>query len=62
MGVRALVGLRDVRAYAAIAVLSVVMAAWPTGSADASRKTHYAHSAQSGRQGLTSIVIDAETG
>ena len=35
------------------------------GAADASRKTHFTHSthvASSGRQGLTSIVIDAETG
>src|SRR5262249_44600039 len=39
----------------------VVMAAWPIGSADASRKTHHTHSV-SGRQGYTSIVIDAETG
>ncbi|HKF72254.1 MAG TPA: D-alanyl-D-alanine carboxypeptidase family protein [Stellaceae bacterium] len=62
MGVGFLGGLRDARAYAAIAVLALVMAVWPMGSADASRKTHYAHSGQSGRQGYTSIVIDAETG
>ena len=65
MGVRGLGGLRDARAYAAIAVLAVVMAVWPLGSADASRKAHFTHSTHavsSGRQGLTSIVIDAETG
>ena len=65
MGVRGLGGLRDARSYAAIAVLALVMAAWPMGSADASRKAHFSHSthvAPSGRQGYTSIVIDAETG
>jgi D-alanyl-D-alanine carboxypeptidase len=59
--VRGLGGLRDAWAYAAVAVLALVMAAWPMGSADASRKTHFTHAA-SGRQPLTSIVIDAETG
>jgi D-alanyl-D-alanine carboxypeptidase len=55
-------GWRDARAYAAIAVLALIMAAWPMASADASRKAHFNHSAGSGRQPLTSIVIDAETG
>ncbi|HKX11027.1 MAG TPA: D-alanyl-D-alanine carboxypeptidase [Stellaceae bacterium] len=65
MGVRGLGGLRDARAYAAIAVLALVMAVWPMGSADASRKAHFAHSAHvasGGRQPLTSIVMDADTG
>ncbi|MGH7123312.1 MAG: D-alanyl-D-alanine carboxypeptidase family protein, partial [Stellaceae bacterium] len=58
-------GLRDARACAAIAALAFVLAIWPMGSADASRKTHFTHSTHavsSGRQGYTSIVIDAETG
>jgi D-alanyl-D-alanine carboxypeptidase len=58
--------LRDGRSFAAIAALVLVLAAWPLGSADASRKAHFAHSAHggqsSGRQSYTSIVIDAETG
>jgi D-alanyl-D-alanine carboxypeptidase len=52
-------GLRDVRVSVVVAVLALVMVVWPMGSADASRK---AHSQGGGRQPLTSIVIDAETG
>jgi len=63
VGVRGLGGLRDARAYAVVAVLAVIMAVWPMASADASRKTHFTHGQSSGgRQPLTSIVIDAETG
>lgn len=51
--------LRDARAYAVVAMLALVVAAWPIGSADASRKPHF-H--LGGRQPYTSIVIDAETG
>jgi len=36
-------GWRDARAYAAIAVLALIMAAWPMASADASRKAHFNH-------------------
>jgi D-alanyl-D-alanine carboxypeptidase len=54
--VRGLGGLRAARVYLAVAVLGLVMVAWPMASADASRKT------QGGRQPYTSIVIDAETG
>ena len=52
-------GLRDARVSVVVAVLALVMVVWPMGSADASRK---AHSHGGGRQPLTSIVIDAETG
>jgi len=52
-------GLRNARVHIVVAVLALVMVAWPMGSADASRK---AHSHGGGRQPLTSIVIDAETG
>ena len=65
MGVRGLRGWCDARAYTAIAVLTLIMTAWPMATAVASHKTHFRHSthvASSGRQGLTSIVIDAETG
>jgi len=65
-GLWGLAGMRDARALAAIAALAIALAAWPMSSADASRKTHFAHGAHSvqssGRQSFTSIVIDAETG
>jgi D-alanyl-D-alanine carboxypeptidase len=52
-------GLRDARAYAAVALLAFIMAVGPIAPADASRK---AHMSGGGRQAYTSIVIDAETG
>ncbi len=63
MGVWGFGGSRGVRAYAGLAVLALIFALWPVSSADANRKAHFVHSGQSsGRQSLTSIVIDADTG
>ena len=52
-------GLCDVRTSVVVAVLTLAMAVWPMGSADASHKSH---SRGVSRQPVTSIVIDAETG